>query len=66
MRHLEHDYTVDRRETGFVPHFWDTIDAIGGYKGILFLGFGIFAFYFGVLFFITYQREKREAAKKRR
>jgi hypothetical protein len=66
MRHLDHDYEVAGPETGFVPHFWDTIAAVGGLQGLIILTFGIVGFYYGVLYYILYQRDKREAKKKRK
>jgi uncharacterized membrane protein len=68
MRHLDHDYHVTHRPTGFIPHFWDTIDSVGGVYGLIAITIGIVGFYYGVLWYILYSRAKREAkaASKRK
>jgi len=32
IQHLDHDYELESKPTGLIPHFWDTIDALGGWK----------------------------------
>jgi hypothetical protein len=64
-KYLEHDYDLEHKPTGFIPHFHDTIDALGGYLGILLLLVGIIGFYWFVSFFIFYSRQRREAKKKK-
>ena len=65
VKHLEHDYELESAPTGFVPHFWDTMAALGGWKGIALMMVGIIAFYGMVIYFVTTGRNKREAKKKR-
>jgi hypothetical protein len=65
VKYLEHDYELDRRPTGFIPHFFETLEAIGGVFGITLLFAGILAFYIGVTWFVNYSRAKRDAKKKR-
>lgn len=64
-KYLEHDYDLEQKPTGFIPHFHDTIDALGGYLGLLLLLLGIIAFYWLVAFYIQYSRQKRDAKKKK-
>ena len=66
MRHLDHDYELARPATGFIPHFHDTIDALGGWVGVCCIGLAAVAFYFIVLYVIVTGRAKREAAKAAR
>ncbi len=61
---LEHDYDISEKPSGFIPHFWDTIDALGGYLGIFLLSVGILLFFFIVDYTITSGRKKREGKKK--
>lgn len=64
-KYLEHDYDLERRPTGFIPHFHDTISALGGLPGLFLILAGIILFYYGIAFFIQYSRTKRESKKKR-
>ena len=64
MRHLDNDYEMQFRPTGFVPHFHDTISAIGGWKGIVVITTLIVVFYFGVAYMVIRSRDKREKQKK--
>jgi hypothetical protein len=64
-KYLEHDYDLERKPTGFIPHFHDTIDALGGILGLFLILVGIVAFYWLVSFYIAYSRAKRESKKKR-
>ena len=66
VKHLDQDYELENPKTGFVEHFYDTIDAIGGWKGFAVLSVIIIAFYALVVYTIQSGREKREKAKKRR
>lgn len=65
VKHLEHDYELTWRPTGLVPHFWDTIEALGGLVGIFGLATAVIIFYFGVLFYINYSRQRRESKKRK-
>jgi len=65
-RYLDQDYDQEGRPTGLIPHFWDTLAAIGGVYGIIFIFVAIIAFFNLVEWYISYSRKKREAAKKRR
>lgn len=64
VRHLERDYEMETKPSGLVPHFWDTIEVLGGWKGMCLLSFGIMSFYFIVVYFVTSGRKKREAKKE--
>lgn len=67
VRHLEHDYVQETKPTGFIPHFHETIDSLGGSLGIAIICLAVIAFYFIVTYTITSARTKREAkANKRR
>ncbi|RYH24764.1 hypothetical protein EON65_16315 [archaeon] len=66
VKHLDPDYFVSTRPTGFIAHFWDTIDALGGYKGLFLISVGVLLFYFIVNYTIYKSREKREAAKQKK
>lgn len=63
MKHLDPEYEVDRPPQGFVPHFWDTINVLGGARGMFLITLGIIIFYFTVEYVITQGRKKREAKK---
>ena len=65
VKHLEADYEVTSRSFGFVSHFFDTIEALGGWKGLAIATLGILAFYLYVDWTITSGRAKREAKKSR-
>jgi hypothetical protein len=65
-KHLTHDYELEEKPTGFIPHFWDTIDALGGWKGISLIAIGILIFQYIVAWAISSGRAKREAVKKKR
>lgn len=64
-KYLEHDYDLEHKPTGFIPHFHDTIDSLGGYLGIFLLLVGIILFYCFVSFYIDYSRRQRENKKKK-
>ncbi len=65
MKHLEPDYEVDKAPSGFIAHFWDTIESIGGVNGIIILFVLIIVFYFVVEYTVQTGRANREAKKKR-
>jgi hypothetical protein len=65
VKHLEPDYEVETAPTGLIAHFWDTIRALGGTRGITLIALGIILFYFVVEYVITTSRKRREAKKKR-
>jgi hypothetical protein len=64
MRHLEPDYEVENPPVGFIPHFWTTISALGGWKGLLLINLGVLAFYFTVEYIVTTNRNKRELKRR--
>lgn len=64
VRHLESDYELENAPTGFIPHFFDTIDSIGGKKGLCIIAFCLFAFYQIVVYTVNASREKREITRK--
>lgn len=64
-KYLESDYDLSNKPTGLIPHFHDTIEAIGGIFGIALIFFGILFFYWLVSFYIAYSRQRRENKKKR-
>lgn len=66
VKHLDQDYELANPKGGLIEHLYDTIDTIGGWKGILVLTGLIAAFYGVVVYTISSGRAKREAAKKRR
>jgi phosphotransferase system glucose/maltose/N-acetylglucosamine-specific IIC component len=65
-RHLEHDYEVEEAPSGMVHHFWDTIQVLGGWKGLALLCIAIVSFYAIVVYFVTAGRAKRSNPKKRK
>lgn len=66
VKHLDPDYFVSKRPTGLIAHFWDTIEALGGYKGLFLICVGVILFYFIVNYTIFKSRERREAAAKQK
>jgi len=66
MKHLTHDYELSEKPQGFVPHFWDTIDSLGGPIGLVVLGLVVGAFHLFVVWFVERQRLQREAKKLRK
>lgn len=65
VKHLEPDYFLSQRPTGYLAHFWETIESLGGYIGLGLITFGIILFYFLVNYIIYRSRQAREAKKKR-
>jgi hypothetical protein len=65
VKHLQPDYFATSRPTGFIQHFWDTIDALGGITGLSLITLGILLFYLIVEYAIYRSRQQREAKKKR-
>jgi hypothetical protein len=64
-RYLDQDYDQAGKPTGLIPHFWETLEVLGGALGIFGIFLGIALFYTFVNWFITSGRKKREAKKKR-
>jgi hypothetical protein len=64
MKHLDPDYEVDRPPSGLIPHFWDTIDVLGGSRGMILLILGVIIFYFLIDYIVSQGRKKRMAKKK--
>lgn len=66
VRFLDPDYEDSLQPSNmFVSHFWDTIDAIGGWKGLVVLSVGIVIFYIIVLYTVTTARQRQIAKKKK-
>lgn len=64
VKHLDPDYFVHKRPSGYIAHFWDTIDSLGGPTGLFLITLGILIFYLIVEYTIQRSRQKREAKKK--
>ena len=59
--HLSEEYELSRSLVRYLyDHFFDTIDALGGLRGLLYLFIGCFFFYGYVVYSITAGRAKRE------
>jgi hypothetical protein len=65
VKHLDVDYFQDSRPTGLIPHFWDTIDVLGGSLGLGLITLGVFLFYLLVHYVVQSSRAKREKKKQR-
>jgi len=65
VKHLENDYELDQKPTGFVPHFWDTIDSLGGPLGLVLMTLAFVIFYYVVDYMVTSSRKKRELKKSK-
>jgi hypothetical protein len=65
-KHLDQDWELDQKPTTFVFHLWDTIDSLGGWKGLLALFLGICVFYGIVTYTIDKGRKRRQEARRRR
>lgn len=63
-RHLEHDYELEEKPSGWIPHLHDTLEVLGGLKGLFILCLAIAAFYGIVVYFVTTGRSKRESKKR--
>jgi hypothetical protein len=64
MKHLNEDY--ERRGFGhstdsFIGHFFDTINLLGGVKGLFLIGFCAMIGYASILYTIKTSREKRRS-----
>jgi hypothetical protein len=64
MKHLDPDYEVDRPPMGLVPHFWDTINVLGGWRGMVLISIGVIIFYFVVDYAVMQGRKNRMIKKK--
>jgi hypothetical protein len=60
VKHLDHEYELTERPSDLIFHFWDTIDAIGGWKGIAALFLFMCVFYGIVVYTIENSRRKRQ------
>lgn len=65
VKHLESDYEMTHKPTGFVPHFWETIDSLGGTAGLAAITLGFVLFYYFVDYMVVQSRKKREEKKKK-
>jgi hypothetical protein len=65
VKHLESDYEMSHKPTGLVPHFWDTIDSLGGMTGLSLITIGFVLFYYFVDYMVVTSRKKREEKKKK-
>ena len=63
VKNLDHDWELEGPTNYYIHHFWDTIRALGGWKGILILFIGLAGFYLFVVYTIENGRIKREKAK---
>jgi D-alanyl-lipoteichoic acid acyltransferase DltB (MBOAT superfamily) len=63
MKHLDPDWEVDKFTINFIAHFWDTIEKLGGWKGLAILLVIIGAFYGYVMYAVKSGRKKRESKK---
>ena len=66
VKYLEADYDIEGPPQGLIPHFWSTIDALGGWKGFVGIFIGVTAFYVLVNYVIIRDRAKREAKAVRK
>lgn len=66
MKYLEADYDIESPPVGFIPHFWTTIEALGGWIGLVCIFGGVCAFYYLVNYVIQRDRAKREAKLNRK
>ena len=55
--------TIGGKPFSFVGHFYETIDILGGWKGLGILTIVLLGFYFIVLMTITQSRQRRLAKK---
>ncbi len=62
-KHLDPDYELSHKQISVVSHFFETIESIGGLKGLGILSLAILAFYGLIIYTIQNGRKKREAAK---
>ena len=63
VRHLDTDWELEGPLNFWVHHFWDTIRALGGWKGLIILFIAMGAFYTYVVYTIESGRERREKAR---
>jgi hypothetical protein len=66
MKHLEENYEVSEPPSGFIPHLFESIEALGGWKALALLAIGVTAFYWFLIFSISNNRKKREIEKLRK
>jgi hypothetical protein len=63
MKHLDEDYEVTHRKISAISHFFETMEALGGWYGLGIIAIIIIAFYYMVDYSIKNSRRKREAKK---
>lgn len=66
MRHLDPKWELENPGLSLVAHFWETIDSIGGWKGLCVIGAVIGIFHAVVNYVIANGRRKREEARLRK
>ena len=64
VQHLDHEWELEHPNRSFiVNHLYQTIEVLGGIKGVTGIAVAIILFYAYVVYAITSGRKKREAAK---
>ena len=62
MRHLDEEHELSRSVVKFMlDHLYDTINVLGGTRGLFFIALGCILFYVYVVYAMRTSREKREA-----
>ena len=65
QEHLDHEFELSHSTVKFLyDHYFDTIDALGGLKGMFLILIGCILFYGYVMYAIRSGRAKREAKAK--
>jgi hypothetical protein len=65
QEHLDHEFELSHSAVKFLyDHYFDTIDALGGLKGMFLILIGCVVFYGYVLYSIRSGRARREAKAK--
>ena len=66
MKHLDSSWELENPgQTTLLSHLYDTIEALGGWKGLLVLFVGVGNFHGIVEYVISSGRKKRQEAKRR-
>ena len=66
MKHLDSSWELENPgQTTLLSHLYDTIEALGGWKGLLVLFVGVGIFHGIVEYVISSGRKKRQEAKRR-
>lgn len=67
MKHLDSQYELENPlDATLISHFYDTIELLGGWKGLIILALCIGIFHAIVDYVITSGRKKREEARRRK